>query len=108
MADAQRQLWAEIVSESFEDHGISATADQIAAVASDVQGAHENWDMAFSGPSPGWHDRELAEIKRQLAQEREKVTCRECRGTGSIIEYFASRQSIETCWKCGGEGRHAP
>ena len=39
--------WEECISEAFDAEGINATNEQIKNVASWVQGAHENYGMAF-------------------------------------------------------------
>jgi len=39
--------WNECISEAFDEAGIDATKEQIDGVAEFVEGAHENYGMAF-------------------------------------------------------------
>lgn len=50
MADYHLKYWIECLESSFDEHGIEATDEQIKSVAYDVQGAHENYGMAFYSP----------------------------------------------------------
>ena len=103
--DPQLDLWQDVVAEAFEEYGINASNDQLRSVAKDVQGAHENWDMAFpvpQGPHP--LEDENARLKKLLKAEQEMVTCKQCRGTGGENTGWG----ITDCWKCRGRGRHAP
>jgi hypothetical protein len=47
---AKTEYYAEGLAESFDEHGIVATPEQIKAVASDVQGYADNIGMAFYTP----------------------------------------------------------
>lgn len=102
--------WRECISSAFGDVGIVATDEQIAEVADAVEGAHENYGMAFYQPSFSEHPvhEELRKAKEDLRKERDKVHCEVCRGTGSTHTYGGTFMSTSQCYKCHGEGRHAP
>ena len=103
------EYWEECLASAFDEHGVSATPEQIKAIAEDVKVSHENYGMAFYSPPAGEHlRRELDEANRKLRAEREKVRCRECNGRGRIITPGPYHSSDMGCWKCHGEGRHAP
>jgi len=109
MSDAQRDYWTECVEISFEEAGISATPEQIEIVAGGVEGCHENYGMAFYTPPAGEYLRsEVADLKRQLQAEIDKVLCAECNGRGSITIQGPIHSSTSSCRKCKGDGRHAP
>lgn len=106
---AQSNYWFETLAESFVEHGITATDEQIALVANDVQGSHENYGLAFPTPSgPHPLQRELDDTKKKLRKEQDKIVCRECWGEGRLISYGPYHSGNSQCWKCRGEGRHAP
>ncbi len=109
MTDWRLDLWSEMIADSFQEHGVEATVEQVRAVAADAQGMHENWDMVEptpSGPSPA--EIELQETKKTLEKERDKVHCRLCNGSGTERIDGPAHYSLSKCWKCGGQGRHAP
>jgi hypothetical protein len=99
--------WEECLAQSFEEHGITATREQIRAVADDVEGGRECMDMAFYVPENPVHE-ELARTKRELQKERDKVVCPDCRGRGRLV-YASGDRSVDTqCDKCSGEGYYIP
>ena len=49
---------------------------------------------------------EIAELKKQVQAERDKIQCKPCGGKGYIVEYGPCHSSESTCWKCRGNGRH--
>ena len=109
MTEPKQDFWEDVLSESADEHGASLTGEQIKLVAKDIAMAAENMDMVFpapSGPSPV--EVELRETREALTREREKVTCRQCNGTGQERCDGPSHYSISNCWKCRGEGRHLP
>ena len=109
MTDAQRDYWTECVEAAFEEAAISATPEQVEAVAGAVEVSHDNYGMAFYTPPSGEHLRsEIDTLKRELADERRKVICKECRGRGSITINGPYHSATSSCWKCGGDGRHLP
>lgn len=44
--------WAECIADAAEEIGLAITDEQRAHLASSVQGAHENYGMAFYSPPP--------------------------------------------------------
>ena len=97
--------WQECITEAFEDAGIDATKEQINTVASWVSGAHENYGMAhgydcISNP----RDEEISELKRKLEREKNKIICKECKGTGVYISYGPYHSAESSCFKCNGAG----
>lgn len=99
--------WHECLAQSLEEHGVIASEQQIIAIASDIEGAHENIGMAFylpENPMAG----EIAGLQKALKKEKEKVGCRRCNGNGYITSNFGDRSSTSQCDKCHGEGKHAP
>ena len=99
--------WEEVVAQSLEEQGIEATPEQIVAVATDMQVHHENYGMAFGQPSGNPERDEIKRLENALQNEREKVTCRECKGTGVITSQGPHHGSWSQCDKCRGTGRHS-
>lgn len=103
-----KEYWQECIADALHDSSISATSEQIANIADWVQGAHENYGMAFYSPPAGEHlSSEIKKLERELKQERSKVHCRECDGRGRITTQGPYHSSNSQCWKCNGEGRIA-
>lgn len=101
--------WRECIAEAFEDAGIIATAEQIDTVAGWVEGAHENYGMAHGHDAiPNPLALENDRLTRELKTERSKVLCAECKGRGRIITHGPYHSSDSECYRCRGEGRHAP
>ncbi len=101
-----RDYWTECIMEACEDAGLKATSDQVDVIASWVEGAHENYGMAHGHDcitSPAAQENER--LKRELRDERNKITCSECRGRGYIVEHGLSHSAEFECSKCRGEGR---
>ena len=90
--------WRECIAEAFEDAKITATDEQIANVAGWAESASDNYGAAIGYdciPNP---ETERAErLKRELAVERGKVMCPECKGAGRIVEYIMGRRSDMHC-----------
>lgn len=98
--------WDECISEAFESAGIKATKEQIETVSIWVEGAHENYGMAFGHDAiPNPVIEENKKLEKQLDDERRKVWCAECNGTGSITTHGPVHSGTSQCWKCRGEGR---
>lgn len=100
--------WKECVFEALLDVGLDATDTQIEIIARAVEGAHENYGMAFGYdaiPNPLLIENDR--LKREIKIERDKVLCTECKGIGRIITYGPYHSSDSECWKCKGEGRHS-
>ena len=68
--------WNECVSEAFEDAGITATDEQINTVAGWIEGAHDNYGMAFGHDAiPNPKDAEVERLKltiKELKQQHEQ------------------------------------
>ncbi len=101
------EYWEEMLANSMEENGVSATPEQILAIATDMQICHENYGMAFGYPQGNPERDEIKRLEKALTAEREKVTCRECKGTGTIHSQGPYHGSISQCDKCRGTGRHA-
>lgn len=102
--------WTETISQAFDEAGIDATEEQIELVVSHVEGAHENYDMAFgysaaSVLSPLKKEKER--LRQELEEEKGRVCCRTCRGTGQIVDHGPSHTAQFDCYDCGGSGRRA-
>lgn len=109
MSYEPKDYWVECVEIALADHGVSATRDQIVAIAGDVEGAHDNYGMAFYSPPAGEHlNSEIERLKRELKIERAKVVCPECDGRGRLIYNYGPWGVNSHCSKCNGEGKCAP
>lgn len=102
--------WEECVSEAFDDAKITATADQIKIVASWIEGAHENFGMAHGHEVAstnlwGAKEREIADLKKKLDAEEDKVPCPECEGKWAPGMNGTREPARYTCWKCDGSGK---
>jgi len=100
--------WKECVAEALEDAGITASDEQIDTVASWVEGAHDNYGMAFGHdciPNPVTLENER--LKKEIKKERDKIICPECKGTGEYITRGPIHSAWSQCGKCRGEGRCA-
>lgn len=103
------EYWKECISYALDDAGITATDEQIAIMATVVEGSHENYGMAFGHDCiPNPLAAENTDLKKKLKEEQEKILCEVCSGKGRLISYGGSFQSESQCWKCRGEGRHLP
>ena len=99
----QLQYWKECLEDSFEEHKISATPEQIKGIASDIQASYENIGLVYPTPENPLIS-ELLRVKQKLKKEMEKVVCKSCNGTGSITTYGGTLSATSPCWKCNGEG----
>lgn len=99
--------WAECLESSFEENGISITSSQLSCIAADIEVAHEQYGMAYPTPENPLIG-EVSTLKRELETERDKVICRECNGHGSITTHGPIHSATSSCFRCHGEGRHAP
>lgn len=102
--------WKECITEAFDEAGIEAAEEQIVSVADFVSGAHEQYGMAFGHDAiPDPQRLENEKLKIELAEEREKVHCKECGGSGRIIcDIGLSHYSDSECSQCYGKGRYTP
>ena len=99
------EYWNECVAAALEEHGLPATPDQITAIASDIEGAHENYGMAFPG-NMGPHplQAEVDDLRRQLQRYRDASMCKRCGGSGRIQEAGPYHGIDTDCWECRGQG----
>jgi len=98
--------WGECISEAFEDAGIKATNEQISTVSGWVEGAHENYGMAFGHdciPNPLVLENE--KLLKEIIEERNKVTCEICAGTGETVSHGPCHSAYSQCYMCRGNGR---
>lgn len=107
------EYWIESVESSFGEHGIAATTEQVKAIAADMEGSHETYDMAYGYDvaSQNLEDektRTIESLRKALADEQAKVHCEACRGRGYTVENFGAHSSTSRCSRCKGNGRHAP
>jgi DnaJ-class molecular chaperone len=101
--------WRECIAEAFEDANITATEEQIATVASWAEGAHDNYSQAHGHDCiPNPLRSKVDKLESELREERRKIQCKECRGTGVIVSYGPCHSSSSPCYICRGEGRHLP
>jgi len=97
--------WTEAISEIFEEHGVTATAEQMAKVASDVE-LLSSTAGEYSSESvirPG--DEEVTKLRTELTLEKQKVVCKECRGHGFIGDSSDPTRYESECFVCKGAGR---
>lgn len=102
--------WTEHAEIAMDEAKLSASPEQIQAIAGVIESAHEFFgqSMGHDVANRNWHEskeQEVKDLKQELLAERNKTVCKECRGKGWIIENFLERSSTSTCWKCHGDGR---
>jgi len=107
MTDAQRNYWTECIEISLEECDLHATSEQIESIAGDVEAGHDNYGMAFHVPESPVNG-EIAQLKRELNDERAKVICSECNGRGRLISHGPCHSGNSECFVCRGEGRYLP
>ena len=101
--------WKECISEALDDAGVKATEEQIKNIAWWIEGAHENYGMAFGHDCiPNPVDLENKRLTKELQEEKDRVFCRECNGSGRIISHGPSHSSNSECSRCRGAGKHKP
>ena len=99
--------WEECIAEALDDADLKASKEQIQNIAGWVEGAHENYGMAFG------HDciqnpqtLEIEALQKALKKERDKILCGECKGAGRITEHGPVHSYNSECTQCRGEGRY--
>ena len=108
------EYWVACVESALDDAEIDATAEQVEIMAGVIDGAHEVFGEATGECVAdtnlhAMHDREHQALQDELKAERDKVTCKECRGLGERWHRVGTAHwSTSQCWKCNGDGRHAP
>lgn len=100
--------WEEAVADALDEHGVKATSEQIVAIAADIQACHDSYGLAFYTPSENPERAEIKRLETALSDEREKVTCRVCNGTGVEVRQGPYHSAANQCDRCRGTGRHAP
>lgn len=111
MSTELEEYWRITSEDALCEAGLEATEEQTATVGLWFQRAAE-----MHGEYTGQHlipdpmREENAKLLNLLNKERSKVFCRECQGTGRLIETFGpvGRSSNSECWKCHGEGKILP
>lgn len=99
--------WEECISIALEECGLSATKEQINDIAGAVEGAHENYGMAFGYDAiPNPLQEENRKLQAEIKAERDKVICELCHGKGRIITPGPYHSSDSECPRCRGDGRH--
>lgn len=109
----KEEYWEESVASSLEEAGVVVTAEQIKAIADDMEISHDQHDMAYgldvaSSNLSASKEQELSALREELRSERDKVQCRACNGRGHITVNGPSHSATSTCGKCRGYGRHSP
>ena len=100
--------WTECIETAAEECGIVLTAKQVEWLAGAAEGCHENYSLAFYTPTESPYKREAEDLKRKLAEERSKITCKKCGGSGRDICQGPCHSSESDCFYCRGEGRVLP
>ena len=97
--------WDECIEVACEEAGVKVTEEQIKIIAGCVDGAHENYGMAFGHDDiPNPVQLENDQLKKDLDREKTKMMCSECRGEGYLITHGYSHSSSSSCHVCRGEG----
>lgn len=67
------EYWQECISDAAEECGVALSPDQLALIARAVEGAHENYGMAFYSPpsSDRYAEIERESLRRLNSLERE-------------------------------------
>lgn len=102
-----KEYWKECILDAASECGASLTDEQAAWIGEAVQGASENYGMAFYQPDSPYPS-EIKKLEAALKAERDKVHCKACGGSGRIITYGGTLQFNSGCFRCHGEGKHAP
>lgn len=106
-------FWQICAEEALDEAGLTATEAQIAFMADAMESASEHWGQATGNDvaSANWsakRNREVAEARRELQEERDKVLCTRCGGSGKLTTSGGTMTCTSKCDKCDGHGRHAP
>jgi DnaJ-class molecular chaperone len=106
----RHEYWIEAVESSLDEAGIGVTAAQLSGIVADMMMAHEQESTAFGDDVAAQNlsasrDRKVADLRRELSEERAKVVCSDCGGRGTTVVQGPCHSSQSTCWTCNGEGR---
>ena len=99
--------WEEVVIESFDDCGLSATEDQIDIVVKMVASAHECYGMMHGleiiDTKP---PNEIEVLKNKVIELEGRRPCQEpgCDNGYVAVSVGTSHSSSATCLKCSGKG----
>ena len=104
-----KEYWRICAENASDEIEVLLSNEKLDALA-DVMQRSAEMESEYCGhhfiPNP-----EVAEIKKLeslLIAEREKVTCKTCKGSGELIENSGPWVSRSQCYKCHGQGRHKP
>jgi len=100
----RNDYWCEALAESFSEHGVTATDEQLKSIARDMELAREHESQAFYVPENPMVG-ENARLAKALKDEQDKIGCLECNGHGSVTTDFGVRSSTSRCDWCNGEGK---
>jgi DnaJ-class molecular chaperone len=94
--------WEDSLSEIFDGAGITFTPEQLKLVAIDVR-TSADMEQEISGGSCASNplEDENRQLKKALDEEKSKIRCNKCGGTGDCPIYGKRG----TCSFCKGEGR---
>ena len=101
------EYWEECLSQSMDEHGLTASREQIRLIAQDMSSARESYGMAFYQPENPMIN-EVRDLEKKLMHERSLVHCSVCNGTGREIYNSGPWAVNATCYRCNGRGRHNP
>lgn len=112
MTDARIEYWIEAVQCAFEEAGQwdaikDIPPDKMAEIADALNTSQDCMSMAFYTPENPLIDQN-DRLQKALKIERDKVGCLVCLGRGRIETQGPYHSSNSQCWKCHGEGKHAP
>lgn len=113
MSDARTEYWRDAFLDAVEGTGkfqlftSNWTDEEIAEIASSLSISAECMGLAFPTP-PSPYPNEIKRLEKELVAERSKVTCAECKGSGSITTDGPYHSATSHCFKCRGEGKVAP
>jgi DnaJ-class molecular chaperone len=99
------EYWEETIDAIFDKHKICASVELIAAVAKDVCGAASVFGESTTGNTGVGSDvTEVNRLKILLEEEKSKIMCPICGGTGrEILSGLVPANS--QCSRCNGTGR---
>lgn len=101
--------WRETIEEAASEIGLQMTPEQSRHIADAVEISHDNYGMAHGHDCiPNPENTEIARLSKLLKDERSKVRCQACGGTGEIVIHGPIHSAYSSCNKCHGEGRHLP
>lgn len=92
------------IAEAAEECGLEITEEQLNHLASAVAGGASEIGQVFPEPESA-QELVVRKLKKELQKERDKIICPECRGQGSITEFFCGWRSTSQCDICRGEGK---